>query len=103
MTHVLSEAALYGHCYLPQSILSENVIKLLTTQEHQPTKDAFPLRVAEGIAQTIKDMALKEGNQYVRSFYKIAGAIYSIATEVTRSVTIWLVNELVVHLLEYSA
>ncbi len=52
MTHVLSEAAEDGHCYLPQSELSENVIKLLTTQEHQPTEDA--------IAQTIKDMALKD-------------------------------------------
>ncbi|MEH1881214.1 SF1B family DNA helicase RecD2 [Nostoc sp.] len=52
MTHVLSEAAEDGHCYLPQSELSENVIKLLTTQEHQPTEDA--------ITQTIKDMTLKD-------------------------------------------
>ncbi|MDZ8185015.1 MAG: hypothetical protein RMX96_09190 [Nostoc sp. ChiSLP02] len=27
------------------------------------------------------------GNQYVRSFYKVPGAIYSIATEATSSVT----------------
>ncbi|MHC5722560.1 MAG: SF1B family DNA helicase RecD2 [Nostoc sp.] len=52
MTHVLSEAAEDGHCYLPQSELSENVIKLLTTADHQPTEDA--------IAVTIKDMALKD-------------------------------------------
>ena len=52
MTHVLSEVALYRHCYLPQSELSENVIKLLTTQEHEPTED--------DIAVTIKDMALKD-------------------------------------------
>lgn len=50
--HALSEAAEDGHCYLPQSELIECVIKLLTTDEHHPTES--------GIAQTIKDMALKD-------------------------------------------
>jgi exodeoxyribonuclease V alpha subunit len=58
--HCLSEAAEDGHCYLPQSELIESVIKLLTTESHQPTEEAFPLRVAEGIAQIIKDMALTD-------------------------------------------
>ncbi|MBW4457449.1 MAG: ATP-dependent RecD-like DNA helicase [Nostoc indistinguendum CM1-VF10] len=52
LVHALSEAAEDGHCYLPQAELIESVIKLLTTEEHQPTEDA--------IAQTIKDMALKD-------------------------------------------
>ncbi|MEA5567509.1 ATP-dependent RecD-like DNA helicase [Anabaena sp. UHCC 0399] len=52
LVHALSEAAEDGHCYLPQTELIESVTKLLTTQEHQPTADA--------IAQTIKDMALKD-------------------------------------------
>lgn len=52
LVHALSEAAEDGHCYLPQTELIESVIKLLTTDTHQPTEDA--------IAQTIKDMALKD-------------------------------------------
>lgn len=52
LVHALSTAAEDGHCYLPQTELIESVTKLLTTQEHQPTEDA--------IAQTIKDMALKD-------------------------------------------
>ncbi|MDZ7959162.1 MAG: ATP-dependent RecD-like DNA helicase [Aulosira sp. DedQUE10] len=48
--HALSEAAEDGHCYLPQPELIECVIKLLTTDEHQPTESS--------IAQIIKDMAL---------------------------------------------
>jgi exodeoxyribonuclease V alpha subunit len=52
LVHALSEAADDGHCYLPQTELIESVIKLLTTEEHQPTEDA--------IAQTIKDMALRD-------------------------------------------
>ncbi|BAY30316.1 RecD/TraA family helicase [Nostoc carneum NIES-2107] len=50
--HALSAAAEDGHCYLPDSELTESVIKLLTTDEHQPQESA--------IAQTIKDMALKD-------------------------------------------
>ncbi|QLE53874.1 ATP-dependent RecD-like DNA helicase (plasmid) [Nostoc sp. C057] len=50
--HCLSEAAEDGHCYLPQSELIESVIKLLTTESHQPTEEA--------IAQIIKDMALTD-------------------------------------------
>ncbi|MBD2169161.1 ATP-dependent RecD-like DNA helicase [Calothrix membranacea FACHB-236] len=50
--HALSEAAEAGHCYLPQPELIESVIKLLTTDEHQPTESA--------ITETIKDMALKD-------------------------------------------
>ncbi|WP_375512765.1 AAA family ATPase, partial [uncultured Nostoc sp.] len=52
LVHALSEAAEDGHCYLPQVELIESVIKLLTTEDHQPTEDA--------IAVTIKDMALKD-------------------------------------------
>jgi exodeoxyribonuclease V alpha subunit len=52
LVHALSEAAEDGHCYLPQTELIESVIKLLTTEEHQPTLYAM--------AQTIKDMALKD-------------------------------------------
>ncbi|MCC5619032.1 ATP-dependent RecD-like DNA helicase [Nostoc sp. CHAB 5836] len=52
LVHALSEAAEDGHCYLPQRELTENVIKLLTTEEHQPTEEA--------IAITIKDMALRD-------------------------------------------
>ncbi|MFN6567962.1 ATP-dependent RecD-like DNA helicase [Dendronalium sp. ChiSLP03b] len=52
LIHALSEAAEDGHCYLPQSELIDSVIKLLTTESHQPTEDA--------IAQTIKDMALSD-------------------------------------------
>ncbi|MBN3945694.1 MAG: ATP-dependent RecD-like DNA helicase [Nostoc sp. NMS7] len=48
--HCLSEAAEDGHCYLPQSELIESVIKLLTTESHQPTEEA--------VAIIIKDMAL---------------------------------------------
>jgi exodeoxyribonuclease V alpha subunit len=47
--HCLSEAAEDGHCYLPQSELIESVIKLLTTESHQPTEEA--------VAIIIKDMA----------------------------------------------
>ncbi|RCJ41998.1 exodeoxyribonuclease V subunit alpha [Nostoc minutum NIES-26] len=50
--HALSEAAEDGHCYLPQVELIESVIKLLTTDTHQPTEEA--------IAGIIKDMASKE-------------------------------------------
>ncbi|MHC5723430.1 MAG: SF1B family DNA helicase RecD2 [Nostoc sp.] len=50
--HSLSVAAEDGHCYLPQSELIESVIKLLTTESHQPTEEA--------IAQIIKDMALTD-------------------------------------------
>ncbi|RCJ36688.1 hypothetical protein A6770_40535 [Nostoc minutum NIES-26] len=50
--HALSEAAEDGHCYLPQPELIENVIKLLTTDTHQPPEEA--------IANIIKDMASKE-------------------------------------------
>ncbi len=52
ITHALSEAAEDGHCYLPQPELIEKVIKLLTTQEHQPTEDA--------ITNMIKDMGARE-------------------------------------------
>ncbi|MEA5578706.1 ATP-dependent RecD-like DNA helicase [Anabaena sp. UHCC 0451] len=52
LVHALSEAAEDGHCYLPQPELIESVIKLLTTESHEPTKEA--------IAQTIADMALKD-------------------------------------------
>ncbi len=52
LVHALSEAAEDGHCYLPQSELIESVIKLLTTESHQPTEEA--------ITQTITDMALKD-------------------------------------------
>jgi exodeoxyribonuclease V alpha subunit len=52
LVHALSEAADDGHCYLPQTELIEEVIKLLTTEEHQPTLYAM--------AQIIKDMALKD-------------------------------------------
>ncbi|MHC5917213.1 MAG: SF1B family DNA helicase RecD2 [Nostoc sp.] len=50
--HCLSEAAEDGHCYLPQSQLIESVIKLLTTESHQPTEEA--------VAIIIKDMALAD-------------------------------------------
>ncbi|MCC5610676.1 ATP-dependent RecD-like DNA helicase [Nostoc sp. CHAB 5834] len=50
--HCLSEAAEDGHCYLPQSELIESVIKLLTTESHQPPEEA--------IAIIIRDMALAE-------------------------------------------
>lgn len=52
LVHALSEAAEDGHCYLPQPELIESVIKLLTTESHQPTEQA--------ITQTITDMALKD-------------------------------------------
>lgn len=50
--HCLSEAAEDGHCYLPQSELIESVIKLLTTESHQP--------IEEAVALIIKDMALAD-------------------------------------------
>ncbi|MBN3957689.1 ATP-dependent RecD-like DNA helicase [Nostoc sp. NMS8] len=50
--HCFSVAAEDGHCYLPQSELIESVIKLLTTESHQPTEEA--------IALIIKDMALTD-------------------------------------------
>jgi exodeoxyribonuclease V alpha subunit len=50
--HALSEAAEDGHCYLPQPELIESVIKLLTTDNHEPSEQA--------ITQTIADMALKD-------------------------------------------
>ncbi|NJN12866.1 MAG: ATP-dependent RecD-like DNA helicase [Richelia sp. RM1_1_1] len=52
MTHVLSEAAEDGHCYLPQSELISGAIALLTTESHQPNADA--------IAQIIKNMSLAD-------------------------------------------
>lgn len=52
LVHALSEAAEDGHCYLPQPELIESVIKLLTTESHQPTEDV--------ITQTITNMALKD-------------------------------------------
>ncbi|WDD36034.1 ATP-dependent RecD-like DNA helicase (plasmid) [Nostoc sp. UHCC 0926] len=52
LVHVLSEAAEDGHCYLPQPELTQQVVEKLKTPDHQPTEDA--------IAQTIKDMALKD-------------------------------------------
>ena len=52
LVHALSEAAEDGHCYLPQPELIESVIKLLTTESHQPTEQA--------ITQTITEMALKD-------------------------------------------
>ncbi|BAY41399.1 exodeoxyribonuclease V, alpha chain (plasmid) [Nostoc sp. NIES-2111] len=61
--HALSEAAEDGHCYLPQPELIEKVIKLLTTDDHQPTEDA--------IADIIKDMGAREElvREYVRDSY----------------------------------
>ncbi|QHG20369.1 ATP-dependent RecD-like DNA helicase [Nostoc sp. ATCC 53789] len=52
IVHCLSVAAEDGHCYLPQSELIESVIKLLTTESHQPTEEA--------VAIIIKDMALAD-------------------------------------------
>jgi exodeoxyribonuclease V alpha subunit len=52
LVHALSEAAEDGHCYLPQPELIESVIKLLTTESHQPTEEAM--------TQTITNMALKD-------------------------------------------
>ncbi|MGM3309690.1 SF1B family DNA helicase RecD2 [Anabaena sp. WFMT] len=52
LVHALSEAAEDGHCYLPQPELIESVIKLLTTESHQPTEQAM--------TQTITDMMLKD-------------------------------------------
>ncbi len=52
LVHALSDAAEDGHCYLPQPELIESVIKLLTTESHQPTEQA--------ITQTITNMALKD-------------------------------------------
>jgi len=52
LDHALGVAAEDGHCYLPQPELIESVIKLLTTDTHQPT--------AATMTQTIKDMAVKE-------------------------------------------
>lgn len=59
----MSEAAEDGHCYLPQPELIEKVIKLLTTDDHQPTEDA--------IADIIKDMSTKEEliREFVRDSY----------------------------------
>ena len=50
--HALTEAAEDGHCYLPQPELIEKVIKLLTTDDHQPAPEA--------IADIIKQMGAKE-------------------------------------------
>ncbi|WP_431356843.1 SF1B family DNA helicase RecD2 [Komarekiella delphini-convector] len=52
LIHALGEAAADGHCYLPQPELIEQVIKLLTTESHEPKENA--------IADIIKDMALKD-------------------------------------------
>ncbi len=41
ITHVLSEAAEDGHCYLPQPELIQQAIELLTFESHQPTTDAL--------------------------------------------------------------
>ncbi len=52
MTHVLSEAAEDGHCYLPQPELIQQVAEKLKTDDHQPSEDA--------IAQIIKNMSLAD-------------------------------------------
>jgi exodeoxyribonuclease V alpha subunit len=41
MTHVLSEAAEDGHCYLPQPELIQQVVEKLKTDDHQPKEDAL--------------------------------------------------------------
>jgi len=41
LVHVLSEAAEDGHCYLPQPQLVERALKLLTTESHEPEKEAI--------------------------------------------------------------
>jgi exodeoxyribonuclease V alpha subunit len=41
MTHVLSEAAEDGHCYLPQPELIQQVAEKLKTEDHQPKEDAL--------------------------------------------------------------
>ncbi|MBW4506870.1 MAG: ATP-dependent RecD-like DNA helicase [Scytonematopsis contorta HA4267-MV1] len=41
MTHVLSEAAEDGHCYLPQPELIQQVMEKLKTDDHQPKEDAL--------------------------------------------------------------
>jgi exodeoxyribonuclease V alpha subunit len=41
ITHVLSEAAEDGHCYLPQPELIQQAIKLLTFESHQPSLEAL--------------------------------------------------------------
>ncbi|MCP6761905.1 MAG: ATP-dependent RecD-like DNA helicase [Fischerella sp. CENA71] len=41
ITHVLSEAAEDGHCYLPQPELIQQAIKLLMSESHQPTEQAL--------------------------------------------------------------
>jgi exodeoxyribonuclease V alpha subunit len=41
LVHVLSEAAEDGHCYLPQPELVERALLLLTTESHEPEKDAI--------------------------------------------------------------
>ncbi|MBW4595523.1 MAG: ATP-dependent RecD-like DNA helicase [Brasilonema angustatum HA4187-MV1] len=52
MTHVLSEAAEDGHCYLPQPELIECVASLLKTESHQPQPNF--------IAQIIQKMTLAD-------------------------------------------
>ncbi len=49
MTHVLSEAAEDGHCYLPQPELIQNVSQLLKTESHQPQEST--------ITQIVQDMS----------------------------------------------
>ncbi len=41
MTHVLSEAAEDGHCYLPQPELIQQVVEKLKTDDHQPKEEAL--------------------------------------------------------------
>ena len=58
--HCLSEAAEDGHCYLPQSELIESVIKLLTTESHQPTEEAIALIIKE---MTLTDDLIRERDE----------------------------------------
>lgn len=52
LTHVLSEAAEDGHCYLPQSELITGAIALLKCESHEPSHNV--------IAQIIKNMSLAD-------------------------------------------
>ncbi len=52
MTHVLSQAAEDGHCYLPQPQLMAEVAHLLKTESHEPAPNV--------IAQIIQKMTLTD-------------------------------------------
>ncbi|TBR56411.1 exodeoxyribonuclease V subunit alpha [Westiellopsis prolifica IICB1] len=52
LTHVLSEAAEDGHCYLPQPELINDARALLKCSSHEPTEDA--------IVQIIRNMSLAD-------------------------------------------